>query len=79
MVMEGQPTGGESRQDHVPSTILPSQEILSSFIDEDLAIKQKGDPDISFVYESLLKECNRPLRKLKGNGQEEKFNRAWYI
>ena len=28
MVMEGQTTGGESRQDHVPSTILPSKVIF---------------------------------------------------
>ena len=66
MVMEGQTTGGESRQDPVPSTILPSKVILSSFRDEDSAIKQKGDPDISFLYESLLKGCNRPtLKKTK--------------
>ena len=71
MVMEGQTTGGESRQDPVPYTVLPSKVILSSFIDEDLAINQKGDPDISFVYQSLLKGCKRPLRKLKGNDQEE--------
>ena len=76
MVMEGQTTGGESRQDPVPYTVLPSKVFLSSFIDEDLAIKQKGDPDISFVYQSLLKGCKRPLRKLKGNDQAEKFNRT---
>ena len=33
MVMEGQTTGGESRQDPVPYTVLPSKVILSSFIE----------------------------------------------
>ena len=60
VVPESQTTGGESRQDPGPSTILPSKVILSSHADEDLANKQKEDPDVSFVYESLLKGCKRP-------------------
>ena len=80
MVVEGQTAGGESRQDPVPSTILPSKVILSSYKDEDLAVKQKGDPDISFVNESLLKGCKRPSRNLKVNGQVEKNSRGhWYV
>ena len=60
VVPESQTTGGESRQDPGPSTFLPSKVILSSYADEDLANKQKEDPYISFVYESLLKGCKRP-------------------
>ena len=60
MVMEGQTTGGESRQDPAPSTIPPSKVFLSSYTVEDLASKQREDPDISFVYESLLKGRKRP-------------------
>ena len=59
-VSESQTTGGESRQDPVSTTISPTKVILSSYTNEDLAIKQKEDPDISFVYESLLKGRKRP-------------------
>ena len=60
VVPESHTTGVESRQDPSPSTNLPSKVILSSYADEDLANKQKEDPDISFVYERLLKGCKRP-------------------
>ena len=33
------------------SAVFPSKVIVSSYTDEDLATKQKEDPDISFVYE----------------------------
>ena len=79
MAMEGQTTGDESRQDPVRSTILQSNVILSSYTDEDLVCKQKGDPDISFVYESLLNGCKRPSRNLKGNSQAEKLKGHWCV
>ena len=37
-----------------------SKVILSSYTADDLASKQRKDPDISFVYESLLKGSKRP-------------------
>ena len=33
---------------------------MSNYIDENLASMQKEDPDISFVYDNLLKGCKRP-------------------
>ena len=57
---EGQATGGETRRDPETPAILPRKVILSNYTDENLASMQKEDPDISFLYESLLKGRKRP-------------------
>ena len=59
MELKGETSGGKPGRD-TRTSVLPSKVILSSYTDEDLAIKQKEDPDISFVYENLLKGRKRP-------------------
>ena len=57
---EGQATGGETRRDPETPAVLPRKVILSNYSDKNLASMQKEDPDISFVYENLLKGLERP-------------------
>ena len=60
MELKGETSGGKPERDTGTSAVLPSKVILNSYTDEDLATKQKEDPDISFVYENLLKGRKRP-------------------
>ena len=60
MELKGETSGGKPERDTGTSAVLPSKVILSSYTDEDLATKEKEDPDISCVYENLLKGRKRP-------------------
>ena len=51
---------GQTGRNSESSTVLPDKVILSNYTDTDLSMKQKEDPDIKFVYESILKGCKRP-------------------
>ena len=51
---------GQTGRNSESSTVLPDKVILRNYTDTDLSIKQKEDPDIKFVYESMLKGCKRP-------------------
>ena len=51
---------GQTGKTSGSSTVLPDKVILSNYTDTDLSMKQKEDPDIKFVYESMLKGCKRP-------------------
>ena len=51
---------GQTGRNSESSTVLPDKVILSIYTDKDLSMKQKEDPDIKFVYESMLKGCKRP-------------------
>ena len=51
---------GQTGRNSESSTVQPDKVILSNYTDTDLSMKQKEDPDIKFVYESMLKGCKRP-------------------
>ena len=51
---------GQTGRNSESSTVQPDKVILSNYTDTDLSMKQKEDPDIKFVYESILKGCKRP-------------------
>ena len=40
--------------------VQPVKVILSNYTDNDLALRQKEDPDIEFIYESMLRGRKRP-------------------
>ena len=43
-------TGGQAGRNSEGSAILPVKVILSNYTDNDLALRQKEDPDIEFIY-----------------------------
>ena len=51
---------GQTGRNSERSTVLPDKVILSNYTDTDLSMKQKEEPDIKFVYKSMLKGCKRP-------------------
>ena len=51
---------GQTERNSESSTVQPDKVILSNYTDTDLSMKQKEDPDIKFVYESMLKGGKRP-------------------
>ena len=53
-------TGGQAGRNSEGSAILPVRVILSNYTDNDLALRQKEDPDIEFIYESMLRGRKRP-------------------
>ena len=55
-------TGGQAGRNSEGSAILPVKVILSNYTDNDLALRQKEDPDIEFIYESMLRGHKRPTR-----------------
>lgn len=56
----GKSEGGEAGSNAETQSIPPSKVILSNYTAEELESRQKGDPDISFVYNHLLKGHKRP-------------------
>ena len=51
---------GQAGRNSEGSAILPVKVILSNYTDNDLALRQKEDPDIEFIYESMLRGRKRP-------------------